>query len=591
VKVGFRSPQWLWLLGLIPPLVLLYVLKVRRERSTVSSTRFWRTALLELDAQVPFRRLRRDWLLLAQILAVALLAFAAAGPYRRTLVTPGVRSGIVVDASAGMLADGRMREALRAAAGIIDGLGPRDEVLVIRAGARPTVVIPLTEDRRAAGDALAEIAASPVHADLDDAVRLARSIVGPEGTVIVLTDGTQPLPETELTVVTVGKAVPNAGLVAMGARPSDPSGSDHEVFVRIRNSWNEAARGTVSVLVDGRVRDAAELAIEPEGEATRTLGVVGAREGVVEVVWEPATGDALKEDNRAAWVLRPPERRRFAVGESDVYLRHALEILPGWTRAGAGEPADLEVVVGRSPAPEGGPFLWINPRELEESVAEGAAVLDWDRAHPVLRFANLGPVRLGRVPRVERPSGARVLAESTAGPLILEGVRGQRRYILWAFDPSESDLPLRASFPLLVHNTAEYLVPPRRGLSGSVATGSSPEIPWSGDDLVVLVGPSGEDADLPVAAGVLRIPVLEETGLWRVVGRDREVTLAVALLDEREVDLRGSAAVDIAGTGTAGPARRADARSVLQEIWRPLALLALVLLMLEGAGFHRRWPR
>ena len=45
-----RSPAHLWLLGLLVPLVLLYVLRIRREKRTVPSTWLWRSAERDLLA-------------------------------------------------------------------------------------------------------------------------------------------------------------------------------------------------------------------------------------------------------------------------------------------------------------------------------------------------------------------------------------------------------------------------------------------------------------------------------------------------------------------------------------------------------------
>ena len=50
-------PSGLWLLGLLVPLVVLYILKVRRRRLRVSSTWLWAVARRDLLARSPFRRL------------------------------------------------------------------------------------------------------------------------------------------------------------------------------------------------------------------------------------------------------------------------------------------------------------------------------------------------------------------------------------------------------------------------------------------------------------------------------------------------------------------------------------------------------
>jgi len=588
--VGLLHPHLLWFGALAVPLVLLYVLKVRREDHTVSSTWLWETSLREIAAQVPFRRLRRDWLLLLQLLILALAVLAAAGPYRRTLVEPGERTALVLDASAGMTAGDRFEEARRTALAAVAGMGAGDEVLVLRAGPRPAVLAPLTSDRRALREAVLAAVPSPAPADLEEAVRLARRILGEGGSVVLLTDGAGPAPEAPgLRVVRVGGPLDNSGIVAFGVRPANPSGSDHEVFVRVRNASADEVRGALRLELDGRLRDATTLRVPAGGRAEHTLRLDGVREGRIEVVWEPPGPEALGLDDRALWVLRPPEPRRYRFqGEPGPYLRRALAADPDWAEAEPGRPADLEVVVRRPPSEEGPPFLWIDPPELREGLVEGAVVLDWDRAHPALRFVDLHTVRLGRVPRLRRPPGARVLAESSAGPMILEGSRGGRSYLLWAFEPMETDLPLRAAFPLLVRNAAERLAPPGGGLPGGLPTGASPEVPWPWGDPVQLVAPDRSQAPLASAGGRLRLPPLEQAGVWRIAGAGREIRFAASLLDDEESDLRPRAGP---GGETAAPRRAAAgmARAALRGLWRPLALLAVALLLLESAAFHRKW--
>jgi hypothetical protein len=462
--------------------------------------------------------------------------------------------------------------------------------MVVRAGPRPEILAPLTGDRRALREALESAGPRPAPADLREAVRLARSVLGESGSVAVLTDGAAPVPELPgVRVVQVGDALANSGIVALGVRPADLSREDHELFVRVRNASDEPVRGTVRLLVDGKVRDAAALRAGPGAEAGATLRLAGVREGYLEAVWETEGGDALPLDDRAAWVLAPPEGRRYRlVGDVDPYLRRALALDPDWSEARGGERADLEIVAGQAPAPAGPPFLWIDPPGPREGTAPGAVVLDWERTHPALRFVELQPVRMGHVPRLRRPAGARVLAESSAGPMILEGQEGERAYLLWAFDPMETDLPLRASFPLLVRNSLEHLAPEQSGVAGGIATGRHLEVPWPSGEPARLISPSGEEVALAHAGGSLRTPPIEEIGVWRLVGEGRELRFAGSLLDGEETDLRPRT---VGGRGADSRSRTVSeaALPALHALTPPLILAAILLLLLEGAAYHRRW--
>ena len=83
VPFELKAPGGLWLLGLLLPLLVLYVLKIRRQRVTVSSTWLWAAAARDLAAKSPFKRLVVQVPLLLELLALSLLALSLARPASR----------------------------------------------------------------------------------------------------------------------------------------------------------------------------------------------------------------------------------------------------------------------------------------------------------------------------------------------------------------------------------------------------------------------------------------------------------------------------------------------------------------------------
>src|SRR5438270_173030 len=89
----------------VPALLVLYFLKLRRRELPVSSTLLWRKAIQDLQVNAPFQKLRRNLLLLLQLLLLALLCLALSRPVAN--FTPGAAklSVILIDRSASMSAE------------------------------------------------------------------------------------------------------------------------------------------------------------------------------------------------------------------------------------------------------------------------------------------------------------------------------------------------------------------------------------------------------------------------------------------------------------------------------------------------------
>ena len=63
------------------PVILLYMLRLRRQEIEVSSIMLWQQLLQDTEANTPWQRLRRNLLLLLQLLILAALVFALARPF------------------------------------------------------------------------------------------------------------------------------------------------------------------------------------------------------------------------------------------------------------------------------------------------------------------------------------------------------------------------------------------------------------------------------------------------------------------------------------------------------------------------------
>ena len=160
------------LLGLLAiPIVILYMLKLRRREIEISSTLLWQMLMRDREANAPWQKLRRNLLLLVQLLLLLALVLALARPFFRV---PTVATGtlvVLLDASASMQAvDGpgaatRFEQARAATRRLIEELGGDGAMALILVGHQPQVIAPATNNKDVLRSALAAAVPSEVPAD------------------------------------------------------------------------------------------------------------------------------------------------------------------------------------------------------------------------------------------------------------------------------------------------------------------------------------------------------------------------------------------------------------------------------------------
>ncbi|HZN64117.1 MAG TPA: BatA domain-containing protein, partial [Tepidisphaeraceae bacterium] len=84
----------------VPSLLILYFLKLRRREQVVPSTLLWRKAIQDLQVNAPFQKLRRNLLLLLQMLLLLLLVLALSRPVANYYQGAGKMTAILIDRSA-----------------------------------------------------------------------------------------------------------------------------------------------------------------------------------------------------------------------------------------------------------------------------------------------------------------------------------------------------------------------------------------------------------------------------------------------------------------------------------------------------------
>jgi Ca-activated chloride channel family protein len=625
--MGFLTPVALTFAALGIPILLLYMLKLRRRDVLVSSTLLWQRLLRDREANAPWQRLRRNLLLLLQLLVLALLTLALARPF---VPAPAVVSGSVVmllDASASMqatdVAPTRFDAAIRAAQEIVAGLGTGEVATIIAVGPQPQVLASAssTSDRARLRRALEGATPTSGCADWEAAFALAAAgLAGAEDArAVIISDGALPdvLPALpgQVRFVGVGGSGDNLAIAALATRegPAGPQG-----FVRVVNYGDVDAEALIEFSADGVLFDARRLPVPAHTDADLTLTDLPYDLQVLQA--HLAVDDALVLDN-TAWAVHasPVSGRVLLVSEGNLFLERALGALPGIElvrlapdRPLPAESYDLIIADGAISGTLPAGNLWlVGPRSslpLREGMDEGgfsvqvnglftATAITYVAADdPLLRYVDLDNVHVLQARAVEPPPGARTLIESQGGPLLFVAERPQGRLAVLTFDLGDSDLPLQVAFPILTANLADWLLPrASAGLPGLVQPGDPVSIPPDPEAAEIRVtAPDGVGHSLPVGDKIPVFAATDQLGVYRVELLDpiddvlQSAVLTVNLFDEAESDITPREAVRVGGTEVTAAVREEEGR---REFWPWLAGAALGVLAVEWWTSQMGWGK
>jgi len=555
----FGDPRGLVLLAGLVPLVVLYVLKIRRRRQRVSSTWLWASAQRDLLAKHPFRKLIPELPLLLEILALAALALALARPTTRGGTIDGDHVAIVLDTSASMATrvggpagkTARIDEAKRAAQDVVAQLAPGADALVIEAARDARVVAPLDRDPRKLQAAIGAVAAREVEGDLAAAVALAadrlRSLGGRQR-IVVVTDGALARDDALVVagiptdVLQVGDEEDNAAIVRVDVRSGIDAGTKHEqvqVFAMVQSFGSKPREAYVTLSLEGHTEPVASrrLALSPGDKQPVVLTFEPrAEDHGLGLVVQLAPGDAEPVDD-VAFGRVPGSLRMPVVVASDAtysWTTRAIEADPNvdlqrltvaqLTSVNV-DPDALVIVEGACPAAVPGRDVLVLAPPPGSCFGVGVGgpvdnpgITSWETGNPRLRFLTLDGVHVAKAPALDARGAGASLVRSTSTTLVADASMPGRAVTLVGFDPGDSDWPLKASFVLFVRDVVELgRLHRAQGAAGPVRTGDPARVAVpAGVARVLLDGPAMSEREVATRDAFAILPPLDRAGLYHV---------------------------------------------------------------------------
>lgn len=636
--MSFLSPAAFALALLLPVIVAMYLLRLQRTEHVVSSTYLWRRMVRDVEANAPWQKLRRNLLLLLQLLFLALLILAITRPFTWTEKPAGRTVVLVVDLSASMAAQDagstspvtRLNAAKAQMRQWIADLPAGADVTLIAAAQRPQIVA-ATQDRRQLYANLDALQPTLGGSDLPAALELASAVAArrPDAVVGLFSDfanaeSLTAVSGANLQVFALGASDNNQSVSALSLSRA-ANGAAKTLFVQVTNYSASPSQRRLTITVGGEDSDAMalynayDLTLEPGGEQTVVADDLPANVTHVQAQLE-GDGDILPLDDRAWAVAAAGNANMELITSGNRFLETALALLPNQTVTTVA-PADYERSAERprgeseSETPQltildryvpltatlpAGNLLFIAPPAstqlfsitgvLEQPVAQAV-----DAENPLLRYVRLADVNVLEAARIPLPAWAQPLivdgreADGAPPPLLFSGQVEGRRVAVLAFDLRNSDLPLQVSFPLLLVSLTDWLT---TGGAGVLPTRVYPNQPVSvllppAVSEATLIRPDGSTAQLmPGEEHTVQL-VTDRLGLYALAWEGKvQGRVALNLFAPQESDLRPGVAPNFAGADI-GAEQAVEPMRARREWWQTFAFVALGLLMIEWFVYYR----
>jgi Ca-activated chloride channel family protein len=584
------------LMALAAALVIgVYLLRRTPQLQVVSNIQFWlRAAESARPKWLASFRIPLVALLLSLI--VGLLIVALAGDPR---FGDGVRGTTVIVLASGRTmgarAEGGERRIDRAVVEVrrwVERSTIEGDVAVIRAGMRPSVLLPVTERAGDLEQALRDLSVDDGPADLESALAVADQLLiehlgadTSRGRILLVTDTAfEPATVAHTVILPVGTPVDTLAITSFAARRVPTAVGEYAARIEVANFSSREASVRIEI-ADGEVPILDERivllphehrALDAGGFSARRAELVASLEGISIA----GSSDGLPADDRAHAVVEALERTRvLLVTDGDLYLEAALSAHPGLevevlNRAGLSSetrsslssyaaivldqvapPAALShpSVLSFAP-PEGGPVTL--RREIRNPRI--TAMLG---SHPALEGVRFDGVHFERARPIAEETGDQVLLRAGDRALAIARTGTNSRLVVFSFDTEDTDLVRGEAFPLLVHHALRWVADHGEPTPLARRVGS----PLTSEAGLTITDPSGTEL------AVTTVPTVTEAGIWDLGGR--------------RIAFDATEHARALGAGATGGTFAAA--SLVPPLSMILAAILLIVMLLEWTLLHR----
>ncbi|MCB2180118.1 BatA and WFA domain-containing protein [bacterium] len=616
--MNFLTPAAFFLSLLLPVIIAMYLLKLRRQPKQVPSVFLWRQLVRDVEANAPWQKLRRNLLMILQLLFLIALIIALAEPFTFSEGAGGENMILIIDSSASMTATdvqpSRLEAAKAQAQSFVEGAPEATRITLIEAGNRTEILVSASQDRRQVQQALNNIKPGVGDSDMSTALQLTAAITlrQPNTDIFIFSDGRTELPDRlnlngNLYYYPIGIDGNNQGISNIQLE-QNASGDNNTLFVQVTNYGSEEIERRLEIYLDGVLYDAASLELNGYAQSSYIRDSIPLNIQTIET--KLAGEDNLSLDN-TAWIvpqnLDPVEV--LLVTSGNRFLEAAFGLLPN-VQVTSLSPMDYQL---QEDLPTSELVVFDNFVPVDEQIPQTNLLFiapptstpffslvgniqqptprKTDPNDSLLEGIAIDQISILDAAAISQPDWAKVslsgdIQDETA-PLLFYGTTQGQKVAVISFQLQHSDLPLQVAFPLLIANLTNWLAPNRIENTSQIdelATLSF-SVPL-GTQQVTITGPDGSKLqEIPGENGEILVEDAQP-GIYQLNwGDDSQAQTVVNFFSPTESDIKPLGQLSISNAGNSS--ENLTLNQSKRIFWRPIAIIALILLLFEWFVYHR----
>lgn len=553
----FFQPWGFFALIGIPIIILMYLLKQKYKEQTVSSLFLWKKAESYSMAQQPWQKLKKNLLMILQIIFVLLLAAALANPYIMG-ITETSHTVFALDCSLSMQAKdaeegkSRLEQAVSEIKKQIEQASPNEKFSIVFLKDTPEIVLSSSTDKKALLKQVENVKATNGGVNWQNSKELLQIAGAENARMIVFTDQYQELLQgMDIEQIVLGKNSENTAITLLSHSQGE---NGWQVLAKINYFGEGSISKTVNLFCDGKAFDRKQITIE--GGKSKDVIFTEIPQQTEHIMATLTPEDVLQADDRAYDAsFSQTKKKVLLVSEQNIFLEKVYRLLPD-VELYKTDTKNIEQLKGYSlyifdgviprTLPDDGFFVFWN-MPYENNILYMGAEQKIDKPATTQGYGNMTLAEtltfdIEKSKSFDVPMWASTILQANEKPLAIAGEQNGKKMAIFAFDIHDTDLPLQKEFPIFIYNLQNWFFSQNIQQSlESIVSGQVLEIsllPETKQASVLL--PDEKSVNIAPPFPPLPFTDTEQTGIYTLIQKNetqQENAFAVNAKTEGESDL------------------------------------------------------